>query len=58
MRQILHILTKPGDAVAQSVIEAERSMRDTKIEIIELSEKTDYAALAQEIFKADSIQVW
>lgn len=59
MRQVLHILTKPGDNLAEIVIDGQRRLPDHKVEAVDLTaEESDYAALLQKIFSADSIQVW
>ena len=58
MRHILHIKTKVNDALAETVIKSEQSLRDTKIETVELTTQVDYEKLVQQIFAADSVQVW
>jgi hypothetical protein len=59
MRTILHIITKPDDAFALTVIENEKSKVDAKMETFDLVEtSTNYDELVKRIFAADSIQVW
>lgn len=59
MRQLLHIVTKPNDDLASSMVESERSLPNTKVEVVDLTKPDpDYNQLVQKIFTADSIQVW
>ncbi|MBI4664615.1 MAG: hypothetical protein HY735_37965 [Verrucomicrobia bacterium] len=59
MRRLLHILTKPDDTFAQAVIEAQRQLPDHAVMVVDLAaSEPDYAALLEEIFAADSVQVW
>ena len=59
MATLLHILTKPGDALAREVIERERVEPGVAVEVVDLTErKPDYAKLVERIFNADSVQVW
>ena len=60
MRRVLHILTRPEDSLARMVID---SQSDTDLEVVEVplydaGPETDYGVLLEEIFKADSVQVW
>lgn len=58
MRTILHILTRPADEVAQAVIDAQRTLPDTKVEVKTLGAEADYNALLNDVFRADSVEVW
>jgi hypothetical protein len=56
---ILHILTKPGDPLADAIISAQKSDSDRAVEVVDLSSgEPDYAALVEKIFAAASIEVW
>lgn len=59
MRQVLHILTRENDALAKTVIAAEKALSDQKSETVDLTKRSvDYKGLVEKIFGADSIQVW
>ena len=60
MRRVLHILTRPEDSLARMVIDGQS---DIDLEVVEVplydaGPETDYGVLLEEIFKADSVQVW
>ena len=59
MREILHILTKPEDALAVEIIARQKTSAETKVEVVDLSAGTpDYEAVVRQVFDADSVQVW
>jgi hypothetical protein len=59
MRAILHILTGPEEELARELIERQRALPDTKVEIVVLTDGTpNYDELVEHIFSADSVQVW
>ena len=59
MRTILHILTKPEDALAAEMITKEKALAEVKTKIVDLNAgEPDYKALLENIFAADSVQVW
>jgi hypothetical protein len=59
MRTILHILTWPEDELAQELMARQRTLPETKVEVVELiGDAPDYAALVGKIFAADSVEVW
>jgi hypothetical protein len=59
MRVALHILTKPDDTLARTVLDQLRERQDQVINVIDLTvAEPDYARLIQEIFAADSVAVW
>jgi hypothetical protein len=58
MRTILHILTQPEDDVTRQLIERQRALSDTTVEVVSLSNPSpDYEQLVEKIFAADSIAV-
>ena len=59
MRQILHIITKAPDALPDAIISAQREQTDQQVIVVDLTvPEPDYRALLENIFAADSIQVW
>ncbi len=59
MPALLHILTKPDDALAAQIISAQKTKPENKIEVVDLTKPdSDYKALVEKIFESDSIQVW
>ncbi len=58
MKTILHILTKPEDALARDLIARQAALPDTRVETADLTRgEPDYGALVEKIFAADSVQV-
>jgi len=59
MRTILHVLTRPDDPLALKVIEGQRKLPDTDVQVVELSAAhSEYSAVVARIFEADSVEVW
>ena len=59
MARILHILTRADDSLAEDVIRLQRESSADRVETKDLSqEDVDYRSLLEDIFEADSIQVW
>lgn len=59
MRTVLHTLTRPDDALARSVLEAQRQDPELKAVVVDLTvPQPDYEALLEAIFGADSIAAW
>jgi hypothetical protein len=61
MKTILHILTKPEDALAEQLRSAHQLLPETKVETIRLaadSNDADYQALVKKVFQADSVNLW
>ena len=59
MRRILHILTRPDDALAREIAARQRRGADNNVETVDLTEaEPDYKALLKKIFECDSIQTW
>jgi len=58
MRTILHILTRAEDEVTRQLIERQRALPETAVEVVSLSNPSpDYEQLVEKIFAADSIAV-
>jgi len=56
---LLHILTEPGDTLANEIIAKQRADSANKIDVVDLTEaEADYKKLLEKIFAADSVQVW
>ena len=59
MKRLLHILTMPDDNLAETVINSHRQLQDREVMVVDLTDGApDYDALLEEIFAADSVQVW
>jgi hypothetical protein len=59
MRKILFIRTRSTDSLANDVMAAQQALPDHEIQVIDLtSAEPDYRILLEEIFTADSVQVW
>lgn len=59
MRNLLHILTRPDDPLADKIIALQRDQPDCQLTVADLTAPDpDYDALLEKIFTADSIQVW
>jgi hypothetical protein len=59
MRRVLHILTRPDDALAQEVIARQKTLPKTEVEVVDLNcPGPDYRDLLEKIFAADSIETW
>lgn len=58
MRTILHILTKPEDDLVRDIIEAQRTLQEIQVKVVMLTDGSDYSAVVDEIFAADSVEVW
>ena len=57
MRTVLHILTRE-DELARNIVEQQRALPDTKVEVVTLNDATNYNAVLDQIFAAESIEVW
>jgi len=56
---LLHILTKPDDALATEVIAQQKVAANNRVEVVDLTTpEPDYKLLLEKIFAADSVQVW
>lgn len=61
MKTILHILTRPEDPLADSVIALQSALPEKRVESIRLTATTtaeQYRELVAKVFSADSVQVW
>jgi len=59
MTRILHILTRPDDALARNIVEFQRELPENEVMETDLTRgEVDYQKLLEDIFDADSIQVW
>jgi len=59
MRLLLHILTRPDDALAREIIVRQQSGGENKIVVADLTKsQPDYKQLLENIFAAESVQIW
>ena len=59
MRTILHILTRPEEELARDLIERQRALPDTQVEVVALmDDPPNYDEVVERIFSADSVEVW
>jgi hypothetical protein len=60
MARIIHILTRENDPLPASIIAAQEATgHETRvIDLTEVDPNGDYSILLEEIFAADSVQVW
>ena len=60
MARIIHILTREDDPLPTSIIAAQETVgHETRvIDLTEVRVNGDYSILLEEIFAADSVQVW
>lgn len=59
MTTLLHLITRPDDALAREIIEKQQKLGSLQVECVDLSAgAVDYRELVQRIFAADSVQVW
>jgi len=60
MARIIHILTRENDPLPASIIAAQETTgHETRvIDLTEVDPNGDYSILLEEIFAADSVQVW
>ncbi len=59
MTTVLHVLTRPLDALPQELIARQQHDPELRVEIADLTTAApDYDGLLQQIFAADSVQVW
>ncbi len=61
MKTILHILTRPEDPLADTLIAVQQTLPDMAVEAFRLGETTppeQYRGLVEKVFSADSVQVW
>jgi hypothetical protein len=59
MRLLLHILTRPDDALAREIITRQQQGGENKTVVADLTKpQPDYKQLLENIFAAESVQVW
>lgn len=59
VQTILHILTKPEDALAREIIALQQGGNKESVRVADLTGPApDYEALVREIFEADAVTVW
>ncbi len=59
MRTVLHILTNPANNVASDVIARQKQLPDVTVETVDWRmTDPDVDRLLDQIFQADSVQVW
>ena len=59
MRLLLHILTRPDDSLAREIIALQESAGENLTKVVDLTgPQNDYKQLLENIFAADSVQVW
>jgi hypothetical protein len=59
MRLLLHILTRPDDALAREIITRQQGGGENKTVVADLTQpQPDYKELLDNIFAAESVQVW
>jgi|TARA_B100000959_G_C14470059_1_gene414664 hypothetical protein len=60
MARIFHMTTRQGDELATSVIAAQEAAgHETRVvDLTQVDPNGDYSVLLEEIFEADSVQVW
>ena len=59
MRKVLHILTDSNDTFALELIAAQQRRADHEVKVVDwTTREPDCVALLEEIFRADSVEVW
>ncbi len=59
MRTILHILTRRDDGLAREIIVRQQASPENKVVVEDLTKlQPDYKRLLENIFVAESVQVW
>ena len=59
MRAVLHLLTRPNDALAAEVIALQKAAPEVELHVVDLTgSEPAYAIVLEEIFRADSVEVW
>ncbi len=58
-RRVLHLLVRPDDGLAAEIIAGQRLRPDCEVKVLDLTKPDcDYREVLEQIFRADSIQVW
>ena len=59
MPRVLHVLTQADDTLAQGVISHQQAAGDWEVLVADLTAPNpDYQALLEQVFAADSVEVW
>jgi hypothetical protein len=59
MPRVLHILTRPNDALAREVMARQKSGGENTVEAVDLTlPAPDYKELLGKIFAAESVECW
>lgn len=59
MKRILHVLTRPDDALSAECRARVAELPDTVVEVADLTgDSPDYAALVERILAADAVVTW
>jgi hypothetical protein len=59
VKKILHILTRETEPLTREVVEVQRNLPETVVEVVDLTlPEPDYDGLVRSIFTADSVEVW
>ena len=60
MARVFHMVSREGDLLAAEVIAAQEAAgHETRVvDLTQVDPNGDYSVLLQEIFEADSVQVW
>lgn len=59
MRRILHILTERDRELAGCIIEAQKAETGVQLVIRDIAQgEVDYGELLDQVFEADSVEVW
>jgi len=59
MPRVLHILTRPNDALAREVMARQKSGAGNNVEAVDLTlPAPDYKELLEKIFAAESVECW
>ena len=58
-RTLLHLLVQTDDPLAARIIDEQRKLPDHNVKVVDLTDPDcDYGTVLEEIFQADSLQVW
>jgi hypothetical protein len=59
MPRVLHILTRPDDALPCELMAWQKNAAGDKVEVVDLTlPEPDYKALLRKVFAAESVQSW
>lgn len=60
MARVFHMITRESDSLAAEVITAQETAgHETRVvDLTQVDPNGDYSVLLEEIFEADSVQVW